>query len=168
MENNQSGTFNSHFGHEEENDDWISLESVEDEAHSTSSNRDNNTSHSHNEQEDNTNSRSHDTIFVSPNEDFIAGRNSSSHFVGSSNSNNNNNNDTASSQKRSNNGDGANNDARMRSIRGRHERNINLKQNFVEKPLTMFPKILFFHLMREIWYSDHSIRFGKLMTLMIK
>lgn len=46
-------------------------------------------------------------------------------------------------------------------IRAKHERNINLKQNFVERPLVLFPKLLLYHLMTEFWKSDRSIRIGK-------
>ena len=52
----------------------------------------------------------------------------------------------------------------MEAIRARHERNIKLKHNFVNQPLLLFPKILFFHLVREFWNAHRSIRVGTLIS----
>lgn len=78
------------------------------------------------------------------------------------------NNQTTSSNSNNNTNSSANSNSNSSSdrktlemIRARHQRNVNLKQNLIDRPLLLFPKILFYHLINEFWNSDRSIRIGK-------
>lgn len=76
----------------------------------------------------------------------------------------NNNNDTRNNRRRNHydSQEGIDsNKMTIEMIRARHERNLHLKQNFVNLPLLLFPKILLFHLVTEFWNSHISIRIGK-------
>ena len=49
----------------------------------------------------------------------------------------------------------------LANIRNKHERIQKVKENIVNRPLLIFPKLFFYHLVTEFWYSSRSIRVGK-------
>ena len=49
----------------------------------------------------------------------------------------------------------------LANIRNRHERIQKVKENIVNRPLLIFPKLFFYHLVTEFWYSSRTIRVGK-------
>ena len=110
----------------------------------------------------------HDAIPTGPN--VVCGRNVSfSQRSNSSNSTRNNRNsyDNKNSWRRgpastsTTRNDTASTRTVLDGIRERHERNLSLKQSFVNRPIVLFPKILFFHLLSEFWNSDPAIRLGE-------
>lgn len=55
----------------------------------------------------------------------------------------------------------------LSNIRNRHERNVEMKENFVNRPLVLFPKLFIYHLVTEFWNTDRTIRIGKVCILTV-
>ena len=126
---------NLHYSEEDDDDDWVPMD-----AQTTATATEVHTSESGNQQ---------DTI------DFnnTVTANSMSNRNSSSTSNNGGRRTSTDSTDKLNN--------TLKTIRKRHERNEEIKQNFVNRPLILFPKLFFYHLITEFWNSNRTIRVGE-------
>lgn len=52
----------------------------------------------------------------------------------------------------------------LNNLRKRHGRNLEMKENFVNRPLVLFPRLFFYHLVTEFWNSSRTIRIGKFLS----
>lgn len=147
---------------EEDGDDWVPLDSQDTRnVHTNPTHIEKNITHHLHHTEKDVVIRSHATIDFNTDNTNITSNSNISH-QNSSRSGSNFRSPQVDERKSSNVDTGSDKlNKTLNKIRNRHERNQDMKQNFVNRPLVLFPKLFIYHLVTEFWNSNRTIRIGE-------